>query len=164
MNDARRPDIYIDADGCPVKEEIYRATRKYGLTVFVVCNSPMGTPPESRIRLVVVERGPDVADDWIAAHAGAGDIVVTTDIPLADRCLKNGARALDARGREFTEDSIGSAMASRELMQHLRLIGAASGGPPPVEKKDRSKFLAKLHEVIQAVLRASGQGERKPEC
>jgi len=148
-------EIYIDADGCPVKDEVYRATGKYGLRVHVVCNQYLNVPNEERIKLVVVGRGPDIADDWIAAHASAGDIVITTDIPLADRCLKNGARVLDVRGREFTPDSIGNAMATRELMQHLRNMGAIGGGPPPVAKKDKSQFVAKLHQVIQALQRAA---------
>ena len=156
MKDTRLPDIYIDADGCPVKEEIYRASAKYGLAVYVACNTPMKVPREERIRLIIVGRGQDAADDWIAEHAGAGDVVVTTDIPLADRCLKKGARVRDVRGREFTDDSIGTAMATRDLMQHLRLMGEMSGGPPPVAKKDRSKFLAKFHEVLQALIRRAG--------
>lgn len=146
-------EIYVDADACSVKNEIYRASGKYGLTVHVVANSFMKTPFEERVHLTVVGRDADAADDWIAAHAGSGDIVVTADIPLADRCLKNGARVLDMRGREFTEDSIGTAMATRELMTHLRMMGEMGGGPPPVEKKDRSNFIAKLHDVIQAQLR-----------
>jgi hypothetical protein len=156
LENARAPEIFVDADGCPVKEEVYRASRKYGLTVQVVCNTFMNVPRDERIHRVVVERSPDAADDWIAEHVGAGDIVVTTDIPLADRCLKRGARILDARGREFTTDSIGMAMATRELMSHLRGIGEAWGGPPPVAKKDRSQFLSKLHEVIQSLMRPAG--------
>ncbi len=151
------PVIYIDADGCPVKEEVYRASRKYGLTVYVVCNTHLNAPAEDRIHRVIVERSPDAADDWIAEHVGAGDIVVTTDIPLADRCLKRGARVLDVRGREFTPDSIGGMLATRELMSHLRSFGAVGGGPPPAEKKDRSLFLAKLHEVIQSLMRPAGE-------
>lgn len=147
------PDIYIDSDGCPVKNEVYRASGKYGLTVFVVCNTYMNVSNEERIRLVVVDKGPDVADDWIAEHVGADDVVITSDIPLADRCIKKGARVLDARGREFTEDSIGNAMATRELMNHLRMMGDMTGGPRPFEKKDRSRFLSKLHEVIQSIMR-----------
>jgi uncharacterized protein len=151
--EARVPDIYVDADGCPVKEEVYRATEKYGLTVYVVCNSPMSVPLRDRIRLIVVEKGPDVADNWIADHVAEGDIVITGDIPLADRSIKKGARVLDNRGREFTENSIGASMATRDLMDHLRMMGVVSGGPPPVVRKDRSNFLAALHEIIQAQLR-----------
>jgi len=154
LEDAHTPEIYVDADGCPVKQEIYRASGKYHMTVYVVCNTNMNVPKEERIHLVVVGREPDAADDWIAEHAGAGD---TTDIPLADRCIKKGAKVLDARGREFTEDSIGSAMAMRDLMDHLRMMGLTSGGPPPLVKKDRSKFLSKLHEVIQSLMRDVGK-------
>ncbi len=152
--DTPRPTIYVDADACPVKDEVYRAARKYGLVVQVVCNAFMNVPPDARIQRVVVGRTPDAADDWIAEHAGPGDIVVTADIPLADRCLKRGARVLDTRGREFTPDSIGMAVATRDLMAHLRDTGLVGGGPPPVGKKDRTAFLQKLHEVIQALLRA----------
>ncbi|MCZ7586235.1 MAG: YaiI/YqxD family protein [Deltaproteobacteria bacterium] len=150
-----RPAIYVDADACPVKQEIYKAAGKYGLVVHVVANAFMNTPLDERIRLVVVGKDPDAADDWIAAHAETNDIVVTADIPLADRCVKKGARVLDMRGDEFTPDSIGGAVATRELMAHLREMGAVTGGPPPVAKKDRSKFSSKLHEVIQAVLRGN---------
>ncbi len=147
--------VYVDADGCPVKNEIYRASEKYGATVHVVCNRYMNVPADPRIRLVVVEAGPDIADDWIAERAEAGDLVVTADIPLADRCLKRGARVLDVRGREFTPDSIGGQMATRALMEQLRMMGEMGGGPPPVEKKDRSKFLEKFHQIMQALARAS---------
>ena len=149
------PEIYVDADACHVKNEIFRATGKYNLTVHVVCNSYMNLPLEKRIRLVVVDHGPDVADDWIVEHVQAGDVVITGDIPLADRCLKKDARVLDMRGREFSDDSIGNAMATRELMNHLRTMGVAAGGPPPVAKKDKSQFSGKLHEVIQSLLRAA---------
>jgi len=147
------PTVYIDGDGCPVKDEVYRATGKYGLVVFVVANSYMKTPVGQRIRLVVVESGADVADDWIAERVGDGDIVITTDIPLADRCLKKGARVLNTRGREFTPESIGNAVATRDLMEQLRMMGQQTGGPPPVKKKDRSQFSSKLHQVIQSLTR-----------
>ncbi len=146
--------VYVDADGCPVKNEIYRASEKYGATVYVVCNRYMNVPTDPRIRLVVVEAGPDVADDWIAERAAPGDLVVTSDIPLADRCLKAGARVLDVRGREFTPDSIGGQMATRSLMEQLRMMGEMGGGPPPVEKKDRTKFVEKFHHIMQALVRA----------
>jgi uncharacterized protein YaiI (UPF0178 family) len=148
----RPPDIYVDADGCPVKEEIYRAARKYGLNVYVVCNAPMRTPADGRVHLTVVGRGPDEADKWIAERAGPGDLVVTADLLLADRALKKGARVLDARGREFTTDSIGSLLATRDLMNDLRMAGAISCGPPPLEQKEKAKFSSKLHEAIRALL------------
>jgi len=146
--------IFIDADACSVKNEIYRAAAKYGLTVHVVSNARMNVPPDERIILEVVGRKPDAADDWIAEHVTADDVVVTADIPLADRCLKKGARVLDMRGGEFTVDSIGNALAMRELMNHLRLMGEIGGGPPPAVKKDRANFTAKLHQVLQTILRA----------
>ncbi len=147
------PTVYVDGDGCPVKEEVYRATRKYGLKVFVVANSYMKTPREDRIRLVVVQSGADVADMWIAEKAGVGDVVVTSDIQLADHCLKKGARVLDTRGGEFSPESIGEAMAMRDLMEDLRMMGQMSGGPAPVKKKDKSQFISKLHQVMQDLLK-----------
>ena len=152
----QKPNIFVDADGCPVKDEVYRVARKYELKVHVVSNSYLNVPADPRIERVVVGRELDAADIWIAEHVGAGDIVVTTDIPLADRCLKRGARVLYARGREFNADSIGTQMATRDLMNDLRLMGLTTAGPPPAAKKDRSRFLAKLHEIIQALLRAAG--------
>ena len=152
MTQSRKPDVYIDADGCPVKNEVYRATEKYGLNVILACNSFMNVPQQDRIRLVVVPEGPDEADNWIAEHVGENDIVITADIPPADRCIKAGARVLDVRGSEFTPDSIGNQMATRELMTHLRMIGEMSGGPRPFGKKDKSKFISKLHQMIQSVM------------
>jgi uncharacterized protein len=151
-NNTMASTVYIDGDGCSVKDEVYRATGKYGLVVFVVANSYMKTPIDPRIRLVVVESGADVADDWIAERVGDGDIVITTDIPLADRCLKKGARVLNTRGGEFTPESIGNAVATRDLMEQLRMMGQQTGGPPPVKKKDRSQFSSKLHQVIQSLM------------
>lgn len=146
-------DLYIDADACPVKEEVYRVAKRYGLKVLVVSNTWMQTPDSAAIELVRVDDGFDAADDWIAEQVGTGDIVITADIPLAARCLPKGARVLDAKGREFKEDSIGSALASRELLAELRDMGQMTGGPAPFEKKDRSRFLGKLDEVIQAIRR-----------
>ena len=146
------PKLYIDADACPVKNEIYKATEKYGMTVYVVCNSYMNVPSQDRIHLVVVDQGPDEADNWIAENAVKGDIVVTADIPLASRCIQNGVRVLDTRGKEFTEDSIGNALASRDLNEHLRMMGVISSGPPPLAKKHKSDFISKLHQVIQALM------------
>lgn len=145
-------DVYIDADACPVKQEVYKATKKYGLKVFVVSNSFMKTPLEDRISFVLVKDGPDEADNWIAEHAGKDDIVITADIPLADRCLKKGARVLDPRGREFTEQSIGEKLAMRDLMEQIRMGGEITGGPPPFDQKARSEFTSKLHQVIQGIL------------
>ena len=114
--------VYVDADACPVKDEVYRVAERYGLNVTLVANSPFRVPLHERIRLVVVGAGFDAADDWIATNAGAGDIVITADIPLASRCLKNGARVIGSTGKPFTDASIGQALAGRELSQHLREV------------------------------------------
>jgi hypothetical protein len=148
--------IYIDADGCPVKDEVYRVAARYDLAVRVVANTNQRIPPSSNIEAVVVGQGTGVADDWIAGHAGAADIVVTADIPLAARCIKNGARVLGPKGREFTPDSIGDALASRELSDHLRQMGLMTGGPAPMSKKDRSRFMAGLDRIINAVRLQAG--------
>ena len=145
--------IYIDADACPVKDEIYRVAKRYSLRVFVVSNSAMFVPPRSDLGRVVVKGGLNVADDWIADRVEAGDIVITADIPLADRCISRGARVLGPRGNAFTETSIGEALATRDLLDTLRGSGMIGGGPPPFGPKDRSKFLAKLDETIQALQR-----------
>lgn len=140
--------LFIDADACPVKEEVYRVARRYGLKVFVVSNAWINVPREPLIEQVVVDAGPDVADDWIAERAAAGDIVITADIPLADRCLKAGAQALKANGQPFTTDSIGSALAGRMVGEHLRSMGVATSGPPPFSAGDRSKFLQALDTAV----------------
>lgn len=145
--------IFIDADGCPVKEEVYKVAARYKLDVYVVANKPINVPLHPSIRMQVVAAGPDEADNWIAEHIEENDICVTTDIPLADRCLKKNARALGARGDEFTEDMIGDAMATRELMKHLREMGEVKGGPPAFDKRDRSQFLSSLDRIIQSILR-----------
>jgi hypothetical protein len=146
-------DLFIDADGCPVKDETYRVAARYGLKVFVVANHRMKVPPDPRHELVIVPGGFDAADDWIAGHVEEGDIVVTADIPLADRCLKRRARVLGSMGREFTEDGIGEAMATRGLLAELREMGEVQGGPPPLAKKDRSRFLEALDRIIQSIRR-----------
>jgi uncharacterized protein YaiI (UPF0178 family) len=146
-------DVFVDADGCPVKEEVYRVVRRCGLKAWVVSNKRLRVPDDDRIEGVVVDGGFDAADDWIAGRIGAGDIAVTADIPLAARCLERGARVLDPKGREFTADSIGDALATRELMSTLREMGTVTGGPAPFEPRDRSRFLARLDEVIQSVIR-----------
>lgn len=156
-SDAQVPDIciYVDADACPVKDEVYRVARRTGLAVFVVSNRRMHVPADPRITPIVVPGGLDEADDWIAARVGPRDIVVTADIPLADRSLKAGAKVLDARGRVFTEESIGSALASREILAFMRDLGEVTGGPPPFSPKDRSTFLQRLDDLIQALKRAA---------
>jgi hypothetical protein len=140
--------LYIDADACPVKDEVYRVADRYRLPVFVVSNSWIRTPANPRVTSVVVEDGPDVADDWIAERAAGGDIVVTADIPLADRALKAGAQALHPTGRLFTADSIGSALASRSIGEHLRSMGEITGGPKPFVAADRSRFLQALDAAV----------------
>jgi uncharacterized protein len=145
--------IYIDADACPVKEEVYRVARRYGIKVFVVANAPIRVPNEDLIELVVVRGGFDAADDRIVEEASSGDIVITSDIPLADRCIRSGARVLSPKGVEFTEDAIGNALATRALLDMLRQSGEFGGGPAPFAKVDRSRFLGKLDELIHAVRR-----------
>ena len=141
-------DLYVDADACPVKDEVYRVAARYRLRVFVVSNSWIRTPPDPRVASVVVDEGPDVADDWIADRAGQGDIVVTSDIPLAQRALKAGAQALHPSGRPFTADNIGGALASRAIGEHLRSMGEMTGGPRPFAAADRSRFLQSLDAAV----------------
>jgi uncharacterized protein YaiI (UPF0178 family) len=149
------PRIYVDADACPVKDEVYVVATRYGVPVSIVANAAMHVPGGFGAELVVVEQGPDVADDWIAERAGKGDVVVTADIPLAARCLESGAVVLGTNGRPFTEDSIGGALAGRELHTMLRESGIASGGPRPLAEKDRSRFLSRLDEMVSRCLRES---------
>jgi len=148
-------EIYVDADACPVKAEIYRVAERYQLKVFVVSNSYMNVPRDPRIELVVVADSFDAADNWIAERAGPGDIVVTADIPLADRSLKAGAMAIGNTGVPFTPSSIGMAMASRELLSNLRAMGEVTGGPKPMSPRDRSRFLSALDEAIQKIRRGT---------
>ena len=146
-------EVFIDADACPVKKEIYRVAERHGVNVKVVANMPMSVPNAAWIELVVVGDGFDAADDWIVEHAGARDIVVSDDIPLASRCLQKGARVVGSRGREFTEASIGEALATREVLSQLREHGLASGGPAPFGQKDRSRFLDRFDTILRAALR-----------
>ncbi|MEE2965725.1 MAG: YaiI/YqxD family protein [Acidobacteriota bacterium] len=146
-------DIYVDADGCPVKPEVYKVARRYRLNVILVANSWMRHPPADWLTMQVVEEQFDGADDWIVEHATDGDIVIASDIPLADRCLKKGARVLGHRGRPFTQDSIGDALATRELMSHLREMGSVVVGQAPFNQRDRSRFLQGLDQIVQAVKR-----------
>lgn len=145
--------IFIDGDGCPVKDETYKVAMRYQIPVIVVANKRMQIPLHPLISMEVVSQGPDEADNWIAENILADEICITTDIPLADRCLKKSAHVLGARGDEFTEDMIGEALATRELMKHLRELGEMRGGPAPFEPRDRSKFLGSLDRVIQKVVR-----------
>jgi hypothetical protein len=143
--------LFIDADACPVKDETYRVAKRYGLRVTLVSNSWMQTPPGDWLELVVVGGKFDEADDWIVEGVEEDDIVITSDIPLAARCLEKGAEVLGPKGRPFTRESIGDALATRELMSQLRDLGAVTGGPAPFEKRDRSNFLQELDKVIQAI-------------
>jgi uncharacterized protein YaiI (UPF0178 family) len=145
--------IYVDADACPVKEEVYRVAGRHEMCVRVVANTTMRVPVDALVELVVCT-GFGAVDDWIVEQAGAGDIVITADIPLAARCLANEARVLDPKGKPFTENDIGSALAARSLMDELRQGGLVTGGPAPMTPKDRSRFLSKLDETIHAVRRA----------
>ena len=149
-------DIYVDADACPVKEEIYRVARRNGLAVHVVSNGGVRVPMEPLIRSVIVEGGLDRADDWIAEHVAAGDIAITADIPLADRCVKRGARVIAPDGRVYTEATIGAALATRNLMTSLREAGTMTGGGRPFTKQDRSRFLNALDAAVQASRRQGG--------
>jgi uncharacterized protein len=144
-------DIYVDGDGCPVKNEVYRVAERYDLRVLVVSHVPIHVPSRGRVEPVRVKQGFGAADDWIAERILDGDIAITADIPLADRCLKRGARVVSPTGRIFSEASIGEALASRELMEHLRQMGEVTGGPAPFAPADRSRFLSSLDEVIVAV-------------
>ncbi|RUL88691.1 YaiI/YqxD family protein [Tautonia sociabilis] len=152
--------IYVDADACPVKEEVYRVARRHGEKVFVVANAPLRVPADEAIELVVVRGGFEAADDWIAGQVGPGDLVVTADIPLADRSLKAGARALGPKGIPFADDSIGEALATRALLDQLRQAGQYGGGPPPFAKADRSRFLGKLDELLVAIRKERDRASR----
>jgi len=155
-------DVYVDGDACPVKDEVYRVAARHDLKVYVVSDGSLRATAPGRVEFIRVSQGYNAADDWIAERAGAGDIAVTSDIPLADRCLKNGARVIAPNGRVWTEDSIGEAMAKRELMDHLRQMGAITGGPPPFAPADRSRFLARLEETIQAIRRLRDKQKGAP--
>jgi len=145
--------IFVDADACPVKQEVYRVASRYKLEVTLVANSWMRVQNKPWIALKVVGDELDAADDWIVEHVQPDDIVVTADIPLASRCLKVGARAISPTGKSFTENNIGQAVAIRDLLSELRGVGELTGGPPPLEKRDRSRFLRQLDEVIQLIRR-----------
>lgn len=150
--------IYIDADACPVKAETYKVGQRYGWRMFVVANQPIDTPAVRNLFNIMVSQGADVADDYIAERAGPGDIVVTADIPLAGRALEKGARALGIKGSEFTPDSIGDALAGRELSQNLREAGVMTGGPAPFSPRDRSRFAGKLDQLVNAIVKEHGEG------
>ena len=157
--DTSRLRIFLDADACPVKEETYRVAARYKLKVYVVANSPIQVPRTPGITRIVVGTGPDIADDWIVEHAGRGAIVVTADVPLASRCFKKGAEALAPTGKVFSDNSIGMAVATRNLMDQLRSAGQTTGGPPPFGPRDRSRFLSALDNVVTRLMRAGIEAE-----
>lgn len=146
--------ILVDADACPVKEEVYKVAYRTEVPVTLVSNSYLRIPRHDLIDQVVVEMDPDAADDHIAEHAGPETIVITADIPLADRSLKRGAIVIAPNGKLFTASSIGSAMATRALMQDLRAGGDQIGGPPPFDKRDRSQFLQALDRAVVQLKKA----------
>lgn len=151
-------EIFVDADACPVKDEVYVVATRHGLPVALVANARMRVPEGLGVELVVVGQGADAADDWIVEHLRTGDVVVTADIPLAARVLAAGGHAIGPNGREFTEDAIGGLVATRNLKADLRDSGVGSGGPPPISDRDRSRFLSRLEEVVRKALRAAADG------
>jgi uncharacterized protein YaiI (UPF0178 family) len=151
------PHVYVDADACPVKPEVAKVAGRHDLPVIFVANTWLPVPRGARIRVQVVPGSFDAADDWIAEHAGRDDIVVTSDIPLAARCLKRGTRVVSPSGRPFTDDNIGGALATRDLMSDLRAYGVG-GGPAPFGPKDRSRFLDVLERIVREAKRARAAG------
>ncbi len=145
--------IFVDADACPVKQEVYRVAKRYDLRVTLVAGSWMRVPEEENLCLKVVGEGMNAADDWIVEHVEADDIVITADVPLAARCIEKAAYALGPTGKPFTKDNIGSALATRDLLSALRDLGEITGGPPPFDKRDRSRFLHQLDEAINTIRR-----------
>ena len=146
-------DVFVDGDACPVKDEVYAVAARLGLAVVVVANQRIHVPTDLGVEMIVVPDGPDAADDWIAEEIRAGDIVVTADIPLAARCLAVGAFALGTDGREFTQDSIGGALATREIKASMRESGAATRGPRPLGARERSRFSGELDRLAHRALR-----------
>lgn len=148
-------DIYVDADACPVKQEVCKVAKRYGLKVTFVSNSPMRVPQQEAVKLILVDNQFDAVDDWIVEHISKDDIVITADIPLAYRCLKIGSQVLGPTGRAFTDANIGSVMATRNLLAELRGAGTMTSGPLPFQKQDRSRFLQRLDQIIQDIRRNS---------
>ncbi|UTW52104.1 YaiI/YqxD family protein [bacterium SCSIO 12827] len=146
-------EIYIDADACPVKDEVLRVAARHGIRTRMVSDGGIRPSRDPLVEVIIVTRGADAADDWIADRIGSKDICVTNDIPLAARCLEKGAQAIKPTGDPFTEDGIGMALANRELMQTLRETGQVTGGPRPFAKSDRSRFLDRLEVMVQAAKR-----------
>ena len=153
-------DIFVDGDACPVREEIYRVATRLKVKVLVVSNGsrPIRPPGMSNVSMVLVGDGADAADDWIVERIGAIDVCVTSDIPLASRCLKKRTRVVSPTGKLWTEANIGNALAGREIARHLRELGTNTRGPPPLTKRDRSRFLSALDTALQAALREAASG------
>ena len=149
--------VYVDADACPVKPEIYRVAERYSIPVTLVAGSRMRVPLRPPVELVVVDQGFDAADDWIAEHASPGTIVITADIPLAARCLAKGAIVIGCTGRPFTGANIGDALATRNLLSEMRGAGMESGGPPAFDDRDRSRFLQALDRAVHALRRTEAR-------
>jgi uncharacterized protein YaiI (UPF0178 family) len=151
-------EIFVDGDGCPVKDETYVVATRYRIPVALVANSRLNVPDDLGVEMVLVDQGPDAADDWIVENLRPGDVVVTADLPLAARCLEAGARVLATNGRILSEDSIGNLLGMRDLRASLREAGVTSGGPPPLSASDRSRFLSKLDELVRMGLRGDRAG------
>jgi hypothetical protein len=158
--DPNFPRIYVDADACPVKDEIYRVAVRYGLPVSVVAGNFIRVPRDPLIERIAAGSGMDAADDWIAEHAGKGDIVITSDIPLASRCVKAGCEVIAPNGKPFTEQSIGMTLAVRNLMTDLRSSGEVTGGPRSFAPRDRSAFLSALDQAIRRVQRGRAEQQQ----
>ena len=146
--------VFVDADACPVKAEIYKVAERHSVSVVLVANSYMAVPRDADVKLIVVGKRFDEADDWIAERAGASSVVITADIPLASRCVASGAQVISSTGRVFTENSIGNVLATRNLMQDLREAGTITTGPKPFSPKDRSAFLSALDIALVRLKRA----------
>jgi uncharacterized protein len=152
--DQTRIEILVDADACPVKQEIYKVAERHAIGTLIVANSVMSVPRDGSVELVTVGKGFDEADDWITNRAGPANVVVTADIPLASRCVAKGAQVISPTGKIFTESSIGNVLATRNLMQDLREAGTITSGPKPFSAKDRSAFLSALDVAINRLKRA----------
>lgn len=148
--------IFVDADACPVKPEVYRVAHRYKLGVTLVAGARMRIPDGMNIGLKVVGQGLDAADNWIVEHVDEADIVITADIPLAARCIAKGAHVLSPTGKHFSEDNMGSALATRNLLSELRELGEITGGPRPFNKRDRSRFLQSLDQAVNQTRREMG--------
>ena len=157
----RLTEIFVDADACPVREEVYRVAARFGLAVHVVSNGsrPIRPPGLPHVKTVLVGETADAADDWIVDHVRPHDLCVTSDIPLAARCLDKGARALSPNGRVWSPANIGNALAGRELARHLRELGVATRGPAAMTRQDRSRFLSALDTELRHALRAAANGD-----